>query len=179
MCHLYTLFFFLHPLFFLVELILLRLKRMFLQLGILGTSGTVRTSLPLGKKKKKKKKPNQNDTRDTKIRGGIFFFFLGWAPSARARRAEEAPCWGIFLNKYTSCGQGRQVCAMEWAWSASCFWVERMVALWMQEKTGEGRSCHCWQTLLRGRERIRYLGSRLIHQTQRGNAGKQRKWHRA
>ena len=50
MCHLYNLF-------LLVELILLRLERMFLQLGLLGTSGTVRTSLPLGEKKKKKKHP--------------------------------------------------------------------------------------------------------------------------
>ena len=36
---------------------MLRLERMFLQLGLLGTSGTVRTSLPLGEKKKKKKHP--------------------------------------------------------------------------------------------------------------------------
>ena len=79
----------LYNLFLLVELILLRLERMFLQLGLLGTSGTVRTSLPLGGKKKKEKTPH-NNTRDTKI------------------------CGGIFLNKYTSCGQGRWVWAMEW-----------------------------------------------------------------
>ena len=33
----------------------------------------------------------KNNTRDTKIRGGIF------------------------LNRYTSCSQGRSVCEMEWA----------------------------------------------------------------
>ena len=78
----------LYNLFLLVELILLRLERMFLQLGLLGTSGRVRTSVSLGEKKKKKTK--QNNIRDTKI------------------------CGGTFLNKYTSCGQGRWVWAMEW-----------------------------------------------------------------
>lgn len=92
---------------------------------------------------------------------------LAW----KSTRATEI-CGGIFLNRDTSGSQGRTR-ERGWPWSAPSYWVRQWGSCGGRRRQAEKGAVIAGKPSSNASERIGYLGPRLIHQTERGDAGKE------